>query len=31
MERALGQKTKEDLGKKLQVADTNRKVQLTNI
>merc|ERR1711920_284143 len=31
MERALGQKTIEGLGKKLQIAETNRTVQLTNI
>ena len=31
MERALGQKTIEELGKKLQTAEANRTVQLTNI
>jgi hypothetical protein len=31
MERALGQKAIQDLGKRLQTAETNRTVQLTNI
>lgn len=31
MERALGQKAIEDLGKKLSAAEANRTVKLTNI